>query len=50
VVREIERIQGLVTEITKIYDFGINIFGFPELFEGMKEVGHKVDRFLKLVV
>jgi hypothetical protein len=46
-MREIERIQRLVAEITKIFDFETNIFRLPELFRGMEEVGHKVDRFLK---
>jgi hypothetical protein len=50
-MREVERIQWLVAEITKIFNFGINIFGLPERFGGMEEVGHdKVDRFLKVVV
>lgn len=40
---------GLVVEIAKVFDFGVNIFGLTDLLSVMEEVGHEVDGFLNSV-
>jgi hypothetical protein len=46
---DIEGLEGLVVEIAKAIDLGVNIFGLPERLREMEEVGHEVDGFPRAV-
>jgi hypothetical protein len=47
--RDVEGSGGLVVEIAKEFDFGVNVFKLTELLGVMEEVGHEVDGFLNVV-
>jgi hypothetical protein len=39
--------EGVIVETANVFDFGVDIFGLPELLGIMGEVDHEADAFMK---